>query len=142
MDTHVQVLGASARTAAEAADAVGSPLGAIVKSLVFCGARSGGPLLALVSGANRADEALLAQGFGEPIERADANFVRAVTGFAIGGVPPLAHATPMVPLVDEDLLAHEIVWCAAGTPHALFDIAPAELVRVTGGRVAALAARG
>lgn len=135
------MLGASARSAPEAAQAVGCPLGAIVKSLVFRGVHSGGPRLALVSGANRADEARLEAGFGESIERADANFVRAVTGFAIGGVPPLAHATPMTPLIDEDLLGHDVVWCAAGTPHALFDIAPDALVRVTGGRVVELGVR-
>lgn len=135
----VQVVGAS-RTAVEAAAAVGCELGAIVKSLVFRGVASGGPLLALVSGPNRASEARLAEGFGEEVERAPADFVRAVTGFAIGGVPPLGHATPLVPLVDEDLLAFPTLWCAAGTPNTLFPIAPAELVRVTGGRVMALAA--
>jgi prolyl-tRNA editing enzyme YbaK/EbsC (Cys-tRNA(Pro) deacylase) len=138
VETEVQLLGASARTAPEAADALGTELGAIVKSLIFRGAHSGGPLLALVSGDNRADESLLADGFGEPVERADADFVRAVTGFAIGGIPPLAHATPLTPLIDEDLGRFDVVWCAAGTPHAIFPIGFGDLVRVTGGRLTVL----
>ena len=113
----------SARTAPEAAAAVGSEVGAIVKSLVFrCGDEA---VLALVSGANRADEARLEEEFGAPVARADADFVRAATGFSIGGVPPLGHPAPLRTLVDEDLLGYEVVWAAAGTPHAVFPIAPA-----------------
>jgi prolyl-tRNA editing enzyme YbaK/EbsC (Cys-tRNA(Pro) deacylase) len=116
--------GESARTAEEAAAAVGATVGAIVKSLVF--ARDGEPELLLVSGANRVDSRRLG------LERADADRVRAVTGFAIGGIPPVGHLHPLVVRFDEDLLAHEVVWAAAGTPRHVFAIAPAELLRATG----------
>jgi prolyl-tRNA editing enzyme YbaK/EbsC (Cys-tRNA(Pro) deacylase) len=132
----------SARTAPEAALAVGCEVGAIVKSLVFRGTRTGDPVLVLTSGANRADEARVTQEIGEPVERADAEYVRARTGFAIGGVPPLGHDAPVRTLIDEDLLRHAEVWGAAGTPHAVFGVSPDELVRVTGGRVVSVAARG
>jgi len=138
VEVAARVLPDSARTATEAAAAVGVEVGAIVKSLVFrCGDEA---VLALVSGANRADEARLEAEFGEPVGRADADFARAATGFSIGGVPPLGHPTPLRTLVDEDLLAYEIVWAAAGTPHAVFPIEPAELARLAGGRVVRLAA--
>src|SRR6476661_1694432 len=94
----------STRTAPEAAAAVGCELGAIVKSLVFRGASSGEPLLALVSGANRADEALVAEAVGEPVERPDAAYVREATGYSIGGIPPVGHPAPVRVVVDEDLL--------------------------------------
>jgi prolyl-tRNA editing enzyme YbaK/EbsC (Cys-tRNA(Pro) deacylase) len=138
--THVREMPSSTRTAPEAAAAVGCDVAQIVKSLVFRGVRSGKPLLALVSGRNRASEARLAELFGEPIERADADFVRARTGFAVGGVPPLGHRESLATVVDRDLMGFEVVWAAAGSPQAVFDIAPADLVRVTGGRVAELAA--
>ena len=117
-----------ARTAPEAAAVVGCELGAIVKSLVFRDAQ-GEPVLVLVSGANRADEAALG------VSRADAALVREVTGFAIGGVAPVGHPAPLRTLVDPDLLGYDEVWCAGGTPNTLFPIAPAELVRVTGAEV-------
>jgi prolyl-tRNA editing enzyme YbaK/EbsC (Cys-tRNA(Pro) deacylase) len=114
----------SARTAAEAAAAVGAPVGAIVKSLVF--ARHGEPVLLLVSGANR----VAADRLG--LQRADADAVREATGFAIGGIPPVGLARPLEIHLDEDLLAHEVVWAAAGTPRHAFAIAPDTLLRVTG----------
>ena len=129
----------STRTAPEAAAAVGCELGAIVKSLVFRGTSSGDPLLALVSGSNRADEALVAGAFGEPVERPDAAYVREATGYSIGGIPPVGHPAPVRVVVDEDLLRFETVWAAAGNPHAVFPIAPADLVGVTGGIVTRLA---
>ena len=128
----------SARTAPEAAAAVGTEVGAIVKSLVFrCGDEA---VLALVSGANRADEARLAAEFGAPVGRADAGFARAATGFTIGGVPPLGHPSPLRTLVDEDLLRHPVVWGAAGTPRSVFPMEPAELARLADGTVVRLAA--
>jgi prolyl-tRNA editing enzyme YbaK/EbsC (Cys-tRNA(Pro) deacylase) len=126
VEAEVVVLEDSARTAAEAAAAVGVEQGAIVKSLVFRSADSGEPVLVLVSGDNRCDEALLG------VERADADTVRAVTGYAIGGVPPLGHPSPLHTVVDEQLGRFPIVWAAAGTPHAVFPISYDELVRVTG----------
>jgi len=122
---------AGTRTAADAAAAIGCEVGAICKSLVF---RVGdAPLLIIASGSNRVDEAR----FGA--EKADAAFVREQTGFAIGGVPPFGHARTLETVVDEDLLAYETVWAAAGTPSSVFPLAPAELVARTGGRVARVA---
>jgi prolyl-tRNA editing enzyme YbaK/EbsC (Cys-tRNA(Pro) deacylase) len=137
----VRELAASTRTAPEAAAAVGCELGAIVKSLVFRGAHSGDPVLVLVSGDNRADEAKLAAALGEPVERADADWVRARTGYAIGGIPPVGHPQHVRTLVDEDLRRFATVWAAAGTPRAVFPIAPDVLERATGGELAALAVR-
>jgi prolyl-tRNA editing enzyme YbaK/EbsC (Cys-tRNA(Pro) deacylase) len=116
------------RTAADAAAAIGCEVGAICKSLVF---RVGDePLLIIASGANRVDEAR----FGA--RKADAAFARERTGFAIGGVPPFGHVRAIETVVDEDLLAFDTVWAAAGTPSSVFPIAPADLVARSGGRVA------
>jgi prolyl-tRNA editing enzyme YbaK/EbsC (Cys-tRNA(Pro) deacylase) len=128
----------STRTAEEAAAAVGCQVGQIAKSLVFRAADSGRPVLVIASGANRVDEKKVAALLGEPIARADAGFVRARTGFAIGGVPPVAHLEPPLTLIDADLLAHDQIWAAAGTPNAVFRLAPGDLARLTGGRVAAV----
>lgn len=125
----------STRTAQEAAQAVGCKVGQIVKSLVFRGQHSGRPVLILTSGANRVDVEVAAAQVGEPLEKAEADFVRAVTGFVIGGVPPLGHATPIPTFMDEDLLAYAEVWAAAGTPNAVFPIAPTDLQRITAAQV-------
>lgn len=127
------------RTAADAARAVGCEVGQIAKSLVFRGARSGDPVLVVASGAHRVDEARVAARVGEPLERATPDFVREVTGYAIGGIPPLGHARAMTALVDEALLRHARIWAAAGHPNALFELDPRDLARMTGGRVAAVA---
>jgi prolyl-tRNA editing enzyme YbaK/EbsC (Cys-tRNA(Pro) deacylase) len=111
----------------------------IAKSLVFRGASTGRPVLVVASGANRVDEARLAALLGEPIDKADADFVRQDTGYAIGGVPPLGHATPLLTYIDQDLLAFDVIWAAAGTSNAVFPLTPSELVAMTGGTVAALA---
>ena len=127
------------RTATDAARAIGVEVGQIVKSLVF--ALDGQLVMALVSGSNRLDEARLAAVLGgEEVGRADADAVRAATGFAIGGVPPFGHPAPLPTAIDEDLLAHDEVWAAAGTPRDVFALAPADLVRLTGGTVAPLRA--
>ena len=131
----VREMPASTRTAEDAAAACGCPVGAIVKSLVFRGAESGVPLLVLTSGANRVHEKRLGRRLGEPLARADAEFVRAATGFAIGGVPPLGHARPMRVAIDRDLTAHSGLWAAAGTPRAVFPTTLEELARLTGGEV-------
>ncbi len=130
----------STRTASEAAEAVNSTLGQIVKSLVFLAGEQ--PVLALVSGTNRVDTEKLATVAGGPIKRATADIVREATGFSIGGVPPVGHATQLPTYLDRDLLQYELVWAAAGTPNAVFPIAPDELQRITGARVADLAAAG
>jgi prolyl-tRNA editing enzyme YbaK/EbsC (Cys-tRNA(Pro) deacylase) len=137
----VRELDDSTRTAVEAAASVGCELGAIVKSLVFVGAASGEPVLALVSGDNRADEERIAAVLGEAVGRADAAFVRAATGFAIGGVAPVGHPAPLRTVVDEDLLRFATVWAAAGTPRAVFGVAPHELFAAIGAEPAAIAAR-
>ena len=136
----VRELGDSTRTAPEAAAAVGCELGAIVKSLVMRGASSHEPALVLVSGANRADEGLLTAALGEEIERPDAAYVREVTGYSIGGIPPVGHPAPLRTLLDEDLLRFEVVWAAAGHPHAVFPIAPSVLAEAAGATVIRLAA--
>jgi Cys-tRNA(Pro) deacylase len=128
------------RTAADAARAVGCEVAQIVKSLVFV-ADGDRPVVALVSGANRVDLdklAIAAEAGGA--RRADGDEARAATGFAIGGVPPFGHTSATTVLVDRDLERHEVVWAAAGLPDAVFAVAPAELVRASGGTVVDLAA--
>ncbi len=125
----------STRTAQEAADRAGCQLGQIIKSLIFKGKTTGKPILVLTSGANRVDEKRISEYAGEPIGRADADFVRSVTGYAIGGVPPLAHVQKMETYIDEDLLQYDTVWGAAGTPNAIFELTPDALQKMTGGRV-------
>jgi prolyl-tRNA editing enzyme YbaK/EbsC (Cys-tRNA(Pro) deacylase) len=127
-----------ARTSAEAAATLGCSVAEIAKSLVF---RAGGdePILVIASGGNRVDEAKLAALAGAPIARADPEFVRAVTGYAIGGIPPLAHARPMRTFVDRDLMRFPVVHAAGGTPRAMFPIAPRDLVHVSGGAIADVA---
>jgi prolyl-tRNA editing enzyme YbaK/EbsC (Cys-tRNA(Pro) deacylase) len=129
----------STRTAQEAAAALDCDVGQIAKSLVFRGERSGEPVLVIASGADRVDEGRLAEAIGEPVAKPDADFVRARTGFGIGGVPPLGHAEPIRTLVEERLLAFEPIWAAAGTPHAVFPLSADELLRATGGEVVAVA---
>jgi prolyl-tRNA editing enzyme YbaK/EbsC (Cys-tRNA(Pro) deacylase) len=124
-----------ARTSAEAAAVLGCAVAQIAKSLVFRAA-SGRPVLVIASGANRVDEAKVAARVGEPIGKADAAFVRQATGYAIGGIPPLAHAQPLLALIDRDLLHHKTIYAAGGTPHAMFPLSPADLVRIAGGDVA------
>jgi prolyl-tRNA editing enzyme YbaK/EbsC (Cys-tRNA(Pro) deacylase) len=126
----------STRTAQEAADRAGCQLGQITKSLIFKGRTSGKAILVLTSGANRVSEKRISEYAGEPIERADADFVRAATGFAIGGVPPLGHTQPMETYLDEDLLQYKTIWAAAGTPNAIFELTPSDLQKMTGGKPA------
>ena len=123
------------RSAAAAAAAVGCAVGQIAKSIVFRGAESGRAVLVITSGANRVNEQRIGELLGEPLEKAGPDFVRERTGFAIGGVPPVGHATALETFVDEDLLAHTEIWAAAGHPNALFRLAPQDLARMAGGRV-------
>jgi len=131
---------APTRTAEEAAAACGCGVAQIVKSLVFRGRETGTPVLLLVSGANRVDEAGVAVHVGEALERPNAAYVRDVTGYAIGGIPPFGHATALKTFVDEDLLAFAEVWAAAGTPNAVFAADPRRLVEATRASVAKLKA--
>ena len=128
-------LPASTRTSAEAAQAVGCQIGQIAKSLVFKTRDTQQPILVIASGANRVDEAKIGARLGEPIGKADADFVRSHTGFVIGGVPPVGHIEAIKTFIDEDLLTFEQIWAAAGTPHAVFPMKPADLVQITNGEV-------
>ncbi len=128
----------STRTAKEAAQAVGCQPGQIVKSLVFKAAQSQTAVLVLASGPNRVDERRLSDLAGEPIEKADADFVRQHTGFVVGGVPPLGHKASVMTFIDETLLQYETLWAAAGTPHAVFQLTPGDLQAMTDGRVVAI----
>jgi prolyl-tRNA editing enzyme YbaK/EbsC (Cys-tRNA(Pro) deacylase) len=128
----------SARTAAEAAAALGCEVGAIASSLVF--AADGEPLLVMTSGAHRVDTELVARLLGvQEVRRADADTVRSATGFAIGGVAPVGHPAPLRTLVDIDLARYDVVWAAAGHPHAVFPTSYDELLRLTGGAPAQVA---
>jgi prolyl-tRNA editing enzyme YbaK/EbsC (Cys-tRNA(Pro) deacylase) len=129
----------STRTAPEAAAAVGCELGAIVKSIVLRGVTTKAPVLALVSGDNRADVVLIEAAVDEPVERPDAAYVREVTGYAIGGIPPVGHPHPVRTVMDAALYRFETVWAAAGHPHAVFPIVPADLAQASGARVLPLA---
>jgi prolyl-tRNA editing enzyme YbaK/EbsC (Cys-tRNA(Pro) deacylase) len=126
----------STRTAQEAADRAGCELGQIVKSLIFKGKESGKPLLVLTSGANRVDEKRISEYAREHIGRADADFVRAVTGFAIGGVPPFGHLQKLETYFDEDFLQYETIWAAAGTPNAIFEVKTSDLQKMTDAKIA------
>jgi prolyl-tRNA editing enzyme YbaK/EbsC (Cys-tRNA(Pro) deacylase) len=139
LDVRLERFDAGTRTAADAAAAIGVTEGQIVKSLVFV-APSGAPVLALASGSNRVDEDRLAAVLGHAVTRPGAEQVRALTGFAIGGVPPLGHTPQPVTVLDEDLWAHAEVWAAAGTPRDVFATTPDDLLRATGGTRAAIAA--
>lgn len=125
LDCGIRTLPASVRTAAEAAAAVGCPVGEIAKSLVFrAGDRA---VVAVMSGDNRLDPGKLGAALGETVGRADADFVRKATGFAIGGVPPLGHATSLDVFMDADLFRFDRIWAAAGGPFSLFAIEPDRL---------------
>jgi prolyl-tRNA editing enzyme YbaK/EbsC (Cys-tRNA(Pro) deacylase) len=134
----VREMTASTRTAEEAAAACGVTVGQIVKSLIFVGADSGRPYLLLVSGTNRVDEAAAATTLGEALTRPGGAEVRALTGFAIGGIPPFGHDQAIATYMDADLLRYDVVWAAAGTPRAVFAVDPARLHEATGATVIAV----
>lgn len=123
----------STRTAQDAAQAIGCAVSQIAKSIIFRGTESGAPVLAIASGSNRVDPSKLAKLAGEPLEKADADFVRERTGFAIGGVPPVGHAEPLRTFIDEELLQYDTLWAAAGTPHAVFKLRSSDVSSMTGG---------
>lgn len=121
------------RSAAEAAEAIGCRVGQIAKSLIFKTKQTGRPILVIASGVNRVKEQKIEALVGERIEKADADFVQEQTGFVIGGVPPVGHAKAFDVFIDDDLLLHDEIWAAAGTPFAVFRLTPDDLVRMTGG---------
>ena len=139
VDCEVLELPGSTRTAEEAASAVGCKVEQIAKSLVFQGKRTGKPIMVIASGGHRVNEKKLRDLVSEPVRKADADFVRVHTGFAIGGVPPLGHTNPIEMYIDEDLFRHDHIWAAAGTPHAVFKLTPSDLTRMTGGRTVDIA---
>jgi prolyl-tRNA editing enzyme YbaK/EbsC (Cys-tRNA(Pro) deacylase) len=132
VDTQVVEFEQPTRTSAEAATAIGCSVAEIAKSVVFRGAGSGRAIVVVASGDNRVSEAKVAARVGEPLARADADFVRAATGYVIGGVAPIGHAQPVKLLLDEDLQRFARIWAAAGTPFSVFPLTPEELGSVTG----------
>jgi prolyl-tRNA editing enzyme YbaK/EbsC (Cys-tRNA(Pro) deacylase) len=125
----------STRSAAEAADAIGCQVEQIAKSLIFKTLESHRPVLVITSGPNRVNEKRLAEWVGEPLGKADADFVRGQTGFVIGGVPPVGHAQPVATFIDQNLLKYREIWAAAGTPNAVFRLTPEDLLKITSGEV-------
>jgi prolyl-tRNA editing enzyme YbaK/EbsC (Cys-tRNA(Pro) deacylase) len=133
LDLEVREMSETTHTAAEAAAAVGAPVEAIVKSLVF--ALDGEPLLILVSGPNRVDTALVGEYVNGVLNKADAQMVKEASGYSIGGVPPFGHSTSLRCLMDEDLLALEMVWAAAGSARAVFPISPRRLAELSSAEI-------
>jgi prolyl-tRNA editing enzyme YbaK/EbsC (Cys-tRNA(Pro) deacylase) len=130
----VKLMPATTRTAKDAAAAIGCTVDQIAKSLIFKTSTTGRPILVIASGSVRVGEANIGQLVNEPIEKADADFVREKTGFAIGGVPPVGHAQAIETFLDESLAGHSEIWAAAGTPNAVFRLSPDDLKRITNGR--------
>lgn len=124
-------LPSTTRTAQEAAQTIGCQVGQIVKSLVFMGKQTQKPILVVASGSNRVNEKKLSKLVSEPIKKANADFVREKTGFAIGGVPPVGHSERLETFIDEDLLKYQTIWAAAGTPNAVFKLTPNDLKIIT-----------
>ena len=135
LECRVVELPDSARTAQEAADTIGCTVSQIVKSLVFRGRQSGKGIFVAASGSNRVNEKRLKEYAGEGIEKASPEFVRESTGFAIGGVAPIAHLQPLESYIDQDLMGYSELWAAAGTPNAVFRLTPGDLTRLLSGRV-------
>ena len=128
----------STHTAEQAAAAIGCDVAQIAKSIIFRGV-SGKPVLVIASGRNRVDEKKVRALLGEKIERASPDFVRETTGFEVGGVPPLAHASAVTVLIDADLESFPTVWAAGGSANAVFEIGFSELVRLSGAKIADVA---
>ena len=139
VDAQIVELSTAARTARAAAEQIGCSVAQIANSLVFRCAQTGAPLLIMTSGTNRVDLGRVAALVGESVDKAGAEFVRAATGFVIGGVAPIGHAAEIRTLIDRDLLQYPEIWAAGGHPHTVFRLTPAELVRISGGTVAEVA---
>ncbi len=135
IDVQIVAMEESARTAQMAADAINCQVAQIVKSLVFKAEGRELAVLALVSGANRLDEQLVEEQLGFKLEKANAAFVRDMTGFAIGGVAPVGHLKASQTIIDQDLLLFPTVWAAAGHPNTVFPISPQQLIKLSGGTV-------
>jgi prolyl-tRNA editing enzyme YbaK/EbsC (Cys-tRNA(Pro) deacylase) len=133
MNCKVVQLADTARSAQDAANAIGCKVEQIVKSLVFRTRNTNSPVLVLASGSNRVNEKTVEQHLGEPLDKPNADFVRAKTGYAIGGIPPIGHTEPLKTFIDEDLFQYEELWAAGGTPHAVFKVKADELEQMTEG---------
>jgi prolyl-tRNA editing enzyme YbaK/EbsC (Cys-tRNA(Pro) deacylase) len=123
------------RTAQEAAQAIGCEVGQIAKTLIFRTKDTLQPVCIIASGSNKVDEEKIEHCIGQKIEKPDADYVLKHTGFAIGGIPPLGYVLDIKPLIDRDLMNYNNIWAAAGTPHAVFELSPQDLVTITQGRV-------
>ena len=139
LDAEVRELPASTRTARQAAATLGCEVRQIAKSLLFRAVDSDRAVLVVASGSNRVDERALAEIVGERVELAHPDWVRVVTGYSVGGVPPLAHASAVEIFLDEELMPLDMMWAAAGTPRAVFRLTPGELLHITRGRVVPIA---
>jgi prolyl-tRNA editing enzyme YbaK/EbsC (Cys-tRNA(Pro) deacylase) len=137
--TEVVEFAETTRTSADAAAQIGCAVAEIAKSLIFRAKTTNRPVLVIASGANRVNEKAVEALLGEKLGKADADFVREATGYAIGGVAPVGHIRPPVTYIDEDLLKLGTIWAAAGTPFAVFRLKPNDLQRLTGGQVARIA---
>lgn len=133
--TTVVELPSSTRTAQDAAQSIGCTIEQIVKSLIFVTKDTHQPILVLASGPNRVNESMIEALIGEKIVKADAAFTREVTGFAIGGIPPVGHPQKIRTIIDQDLLTYDTLWAAAGTPNAVFCLTKDDLLTLTGGTV-------
>jgi prolyl-tRNA editing enzyme YbaK/EbsC (Cys-tRNA(Pro) deacylase) len=137
-DFEVVELPSTTRTAVEAATAIGCSVEQIAKSILFRTVKDKKPIMVIASGINRVNEAKIAEFVGEPIEKADAAYVREKTGFAIGGVPPVGHTEPIYTIIDEDLLKLGEVWAAAGTPNSVFKLSAESLLKITAGTLTSI----
>ena len=129
----VQELPSSTRTAQEAADSIGCAIAQIAKSLVFREKETNLPILVIASGSNRVNLAKIEKETGLKLGKADGNYVKERVGYAIGGVPPVGHNEPLETILDQDLKNYEVIWAAAGTPIAVFQLKPADLKPLTNG---------
>lgn len=135
LELKVVTMSSSTRTCAEAANTIGCEVGQIVKSMIFRGKSTGRPVLIVASGNNRINEKRMKEYLGEPVSRPDAAFVQEVTGFAIGGIPPVGHTSKLTCFIDEDLFMYQEVWAAAGTPFDVFRLTPDQLASITQGKI-------
>lgn len=136
LETEIITFAVPTKTAKAAAEALGCDVGQIANSLVFRAAQSNRPILCMTSGANRVSEKVLAALVGEEILKADADFVREKTGFAIGGVAPVGHAVAPLTFIDENLFQYDRIWAAAGHPNTVFELTAGDLQRITDGKIA------
>jgi len=130
----VKELPGSTRTAQEAADSIGCEVAQIAKSLVFKEKDTNLPVLVIASGSNRVDVAKIEKETGLKLGKADGNYVKERVGYAIGGIPPVGHNEPLETILDEDLRKYTVIWAAAGTPFAVFQLKPSDLEPLTSGR--------